>query len=67
MTVWCALSRAGIIGPFFLEGNDDKEITVISDHYIQMIFLEGIILRDVWFQQDGATAHTAGTPMALFP
>ena len=70
VTVWCALSRVGIIGLWFFEEND-KALTVTSDRYIQMIEefflpkLEEMNLRDVWFQQDGATAHTARTSMAL--
>lgn len=64
VTVWCALSRVGIIGPYFFEEND-RAATVTSARYLNMIQtfffteLEQMNLDDIWFQQDGATAHTA--------
>jgi hypothetical protein len=70
VTVWCALSRTGIIGPWFFEEND-RAVTVTSERYIQMIQefflpkLDELGVRNVWFQQDGATAHTARASMAL--
>jgi hypothetical protein len=36
VTVWCALSRVGIIGPYFFEENE-VAVTVNSDRYVNMI------------------------------
>ena len=65
VTVWCAISRIGIIAPYFFDG-DDCTVTVNSERYVTMIqeFLE-LNAELVCFQQDGATAHTARKPMAV--
>lgn len=79
VTVWCAISPKKIIGPFFFEDDRGATVTVTSERYIVMInnfFVpqlqeDDIDVSDVWFQQDGATAHTARVSMdtlkALFP
>ncbi|KAL1497172.1 hypothetical protein ABEB36_008172 [Hypothenemus hampei] len=70
VTVWCALSRVGIIGPYFFEENE-VAVTVTSARYLNMIqnfFLPNLNERglgDIWFQQDGATAHTAAPVMRV--
>lgn len=66
LTVWCAVSQFGVIGPYFFE---EEGVTVNSGRYVLMLqnFLqprmEEIVeeegLGDFWFQQDGATPHTA--------
>lgn len=66
VTVWAALSSAGIIGPFFYE-EDGETTTVTSQRYLTILktkFLPELERRDiemnnVWFQQDGATPHIA--------
>ncbi|PNF43958.1 hypothetical protein B7P43_G00895, partial [Cryptotermes secundus] len=71
VTVWCALSRVGVIGPYFFE-EDNHAVTVNSQWYVDMIknffepALEETQLGNVWFQQDGATAHTARASMTVF-
>ncbi|KAL7630171.1 UNVERIFIED_CONTAM: hypothetical protein RMT77_019690 [Armadillidium vulgare] len=79
VTVWCAMSRSGIIGPYFFEGSNSASVTVNSERYVNMIetYFRPIVENDsrfnrnTWFQQDGATAHTARAAMtavrALFP
>ena len=63
VTVWCAISSGGIIGPWFFEENE-VTVTVNSDQYVNMLQelffsrLDELDLRDTWFQQDGAMAHT---------
>lgn len=63
VTVWCAISRVGIIGPYFFQENG-RAVTVNSERYLTMIqeffvpALGDLELDSVWFQQDGATAHT---------
>ncbi|PNF42004.1 hypothetical protein B7P43_G12994 [Cryptotermes secundus] len=58
VTVWCALSRVGIIGPYFFRYMD-----MIKNFFEPA--LEEMHLGNVWFQQDGATAHTARASMTL--
>jgi len=70
VTVWCAISRIGIIGPYFVD-EDDRAVTVNSERYVAMIqeffapALKELNAELVWFQQDGATAHTARKSMAV--
>jgi hypothetical protein len=58
VTVWCTMSSIGIIEPYFFE-EGGVTVTVTANRYYDMLenFLRPKI--DVWFQQDGATAHTA--------
>ena len=68
LTVWCAISQFGVIGAYFFE-EDRVTVTVNFEHYVAMLHnylqarMEEIIENEglgvVWFQQDGATAHTA--------
>lgn len=79
VTVWCAISSYGIIGPYFFEDDNHNTLTVNSERYVSMIetFLTQELTRfpqvneNTWFQQDGATAHTARNSMnavnQLFP
>ena len=72
VTVWYAVALFGIIGPYFFEENR-VTVTVNSACYIEMItnFLwselrqRRINCAIVWFQQDGATAHTANESMTI--
>jgi len=58
--------------PFF-EDNEGAAVTVTSECYVAMLrnFCEpelrhrGIDPSSVWFQQDGATAHTARASMSV--
>ncbi|GFX99094.1 putative DD41D transposase [Trichonephila clavipes] len=50
LTVWCALWAGGIIGPYFK--NDEGHN---NNHDVQ----------ELWFQQDGATSHTARAAIVL--
>lgn len=68
VTVWCAVSQVGVIGPYFFE-EDGQTTTVNAARYVSMLetffgpeleeLSEETNLIDPWFQQDGATAHTA--------
>lgn len=68
VTVWCTVSSIGIIGPYFFESGG-LTVTVTSARYCEMLenFLrpkmeeygEEHDTEAFWFQQDGATAHTA--------
>jgi hypothetical protein len=62
--VWVAISRGRIVGPLFFE-----EI-VNSNRYCSMLYeFIGLLGEDEitysWFQQDGATAHTANNSTKL--
>ncbi|GFY26927.1 uncharacterized protein TNCV_930681 [Trichonephila clavipes] len=65
LTVWCVLWAGGIIGPYFFKNDEGYNVTVIGDRYRAMItnfFIPELNTHDVqelWFQQDGATCHTA--------
>lgn len=71
VTVWCALFAGGIIGPFFFESAAGNPVTVNGERYRAMLndFLWPILrnydISDMWFQQDGATCHTAHATIDL--
>jgi hypothetical protein len=73
VTVWCDVASAGVIGPYFFEDEAGTAVTVNSARYTEIlrIFLEpelqrlGVETQTVWFQQDGATAHTARNAMRV--
>ena len=73
VTVWCAIGKTAVIGPHFFEDHDGNAVSVTSERYIGMInnfFVpelrrRRIPIRRVWFQQDGATAHTARASMGV--
>jgi hypothetical protein len=65
-TVWCALGKNGIVGPYFFEDDNGHRVTVNSDRYIDMLrrrFIpalrrrRGFDMNTVVFQQDGAPPH----------
>lgn len=65
VTAWCGVSPSGIIGPYFFEEG------VTSANYVDMLnnFLHSelqrrrVNTREMWFQQDDATEHTARASM----
>ncbi|GFU92839.1 transposable element Tc3 transposase [Trichonephila clavipes] len=71
LTVWCALWAGGIIGPYFFKNVEGHNVTVNGDRYRAMItnfFIAELNNHDVqeqWFQQDGATCHTARATIDL--
>jgi len=78
VTVWYTISSFGIIGPYFFEDERERAVTVTGSHYVHMV--ENILgpelahhpgTEEKFFQQDGATSHTAQDSMAavrkLFP
>jgi len=75
VTVWCAISSFGIIGPLKMR---ERAVTVTEPHYVHMLenFLGPELARhpvteETFSQPDGATSHTARDSMAavtnLFP
>ncbi|GFS60855.1 DUF4817 domain-containing protein [Trichonephila clavipes] len=71
LTVWCTLWAGGIIGPYFFKNDEGHNVTVNGDRYRAMItnfFIPELSNHDVqelWFQQDGATYHTARATIDL--
>ncbi|GFT72905.1 uncharacterized protein TNCV_1976271, partial [Trichonephila clavipes] len=67
LTVWCALWAGGIL----LQNDEGHNVTVNGDRYRAMItnfFIPELNNHDVqklWFQQDGATCHTARATIDL--
>ncbi|GFS90624.1 DUF4817 domain-containing protein [Trichonephila clavipes] len=65
LTVWCALWAGGIIGPYFFKNDEGHNVTINGDRYRAMITnffipeLNNHDVQELWFQQDGATCHTA--------
>ena len=75
--MWCAVANFGVWGPYFFE-EEEQTASVTSALYVKMLqnFLMPKLRNlgenaTVWFQQDGATAHTAKKSMnvlrGLFP
>ncbi|GFT31948.1 uncharacterized protein TNCV_3468141 [Trichonephila clavipes] len=72
LTVWCALWAGRIIGSYFFKNDEGHNVTVNGDRYRAMItnfFIPELNNHDVqqllWFQQDGATCHTARATIDL--
>ncbi|GFX93350.1 transposable element Tc3 transposase [Trichonephila clavipes] len=71
LIVWCALWAGGIIGPYFLKNDEGHNVTVNGDRYTAMITnffipeLNNHDVQELWFQQDGATCHTARATIDL--
>ncbi|GFY25598.1 uncharacterized protein TNCV_2487181 [Trichonephila clavipes] len=71
LTVWCALWAGGIIGPYFFKNDEGHNVTVNGDRYRAMISnvfipeLNNHDIQELWFQQDGATCHTARAAIDL--
>ncbi|GFW89174.1 putative DD41D transposase [Trichonephila clavipes] len=71
LTVWCALWAGGIIGPYFFKNDEGQHVTVNGDRYRAMITnfftpeLNNHDVQELWFQQDGATCHTARATIHL--
>ena len=66
VTAWCAMSTLGIFGPFFFEERGET-VTVNAERYIKVLkkFYKELktrfpgYLKRLWFQQDGASPHSA--------
>ncbi|GFW24688.1 putative transposable element [Trichonephila clavipes] len=71
LTVWCALWAGGIIGPYFFKNDEGHKVTVNGDRYRAMVTnffipkLNNHDVQELWFQQDGATCHTARATIDL--
>ena len=63
--VSCGFNAGGVIGPYFIVDENDRHVTVNGERYRSMLGdylwpeLDEPDINDMWFQQDGATSHTA--------
>ncbi|GFW15595.1 putative DD41D transposase [Trichonephila clavipes] len=71
LTVWCALWAGGIFGPYFFKKDEGHNVTVNGYRYRATITnfvipeLNNHDVQELWFQQDGATCHTARATIDL--
>lgn len=68
-TVWCGVMSQEVIGPYFFEDDFGNTVSVTGKRYRSMIenFLHPAVQDKpgTWFQQDGATPHTARDTIQL--
>jgi len=72
ITVWCGVCRRGILDPFsFEKGGRHVSVTasrysgLVLDHVLPELQRLQVPIDKIWFQQDGATAHTARMVLSL--
>ena len=72
VTVWCGVSERSVVGPYFFEMagntvtiNSERYVTMLNDFLRPELRRQRMNMRRMWFQQDGATAHTAGASMEV--
>lgn len=69
VTVWCGITAQKVYGPFFFENDQGVCETINGERY--RVMLQNFLFpqlppnANIWFQQDGATAHTARATMDL--
>lgn len=58
LTVWCAISRHGIVGPIFFDHtvNGERYERMLREEFIPAAYGLNSV-EDFWFMQDGATPH----------
>ena len=62
-TACVAISKHGIIGPFWFEDDNERSVTINTERYVQVLGKfwtalgrrSGVVRVLQWFQQDGAT------------
>ncbi|KZC08620.1 hypothetical protein WN55_11275 [Dufourea novaeangliae] len=71
VSVWCGFHAGGVIGSYFFVDENNRHVTVNGVRYRAMLEeyfwpeLDGFDISDMWFQQNGATNHTAGQTIDL--
>ena len=71
-TAWVAISKYGIIGPFWFEDDNERSVTINTERYVQVLGKfwtalgrqRGLVRVLQWFQQDGATSHISNESLA---
>lgn len=61
VNVWAGLVHGHVIGPFFIEGNLNSQLylELLQNRVIQALLDLNIDLNTLWFQHDGAPAHSS--------
>jgi hypothetical protein len=67
LTIWGGMSRNHLFGPYFFPSTvtGDSYRAIISEMFIPDILQKVGSINDLWFQQDGAPAHTANDTKAF--
>ena len=62
VTVWCAMSPHGVIGPYLFSDtvNSERYLSMLNNKFLPELRKRSVNMHNVWFMQDGATPHTAG-------
>ena len=71
-TAWVAISKNGIIGPFWFEDDNERSVTTNQQRYVQVHgkfwtalgCWRGVVSVLQCFQQDGATPHSSNESLA---
>jgi len=71
-TAWVAISKHGIIRPFWFEDDNERSVTINTERHVQVLGKfwtalgrrSGVVRVLQWFQQDGATPHTSNESLA---
>jgi len=66
-TAWVAISKNGIIDPYWFEDGNKKSqtanmecyVTILRKFWASLSWRRGINWDEQWFQQDSATSHTS--------
>jgi inhibitor of nuclear factor kappa-B kinase subunit alpha len=63
LTVWCAMSSHGVIGPYVFKEtvNSQRYLSLLKNKFVPALRKKTENMQNVWFMQDGATAHTSNT------
>lgn len=61
VSVWCAISSHGIIGPFFFNDtvNSARYMDMLENTFLPQLYTTRLPMETQWFMQDGARPHTA--------
>ena len=71
-TTWVAISKHGIIGPFWFGDDNERSVTINTERYAQVLGKiwtalgrrRGVVRVLQWFEQDGATPHSSNESLA---
>ncbi len=61
LTVWCAMSSHGVIGPYVFKDtvNSQRYLSLLKNKFVPALRKRTENMQTVWFMQDGATPHTS--------
>jgi len=65
--MWCAVSQIKIIGPYYFDEKNNSDRYIMLQNFFILVLgeLDEIDIQNIWFQKDGAMAHTARTSMQV--